>query len=67
MQEIKKREAEAEAKVEGLKAQHAELEVQAGAVRQQCEERKKVQERETAALDELAQKKCQVRQSQLTS
>ena len=49
LQEMEKSIGEADAKVAALKAQQAELDSQAGAVRQHCEELRQEQEEESAA------------------
>lgn len=59
-QEMEKSIGEADAKVTALKAQQAELDSQAGAIRQHCEELRQEQEEEGAAVARLTDSKCQV-------
>ena len=59
-QEMEKSIGEADAKVAALNAQQAELDSQAGAVRQRSEELKQEREKEGAAVARLTDSKCQV-------
>ena len=59
-QEMEKSIGEADAKVAALKAQQAELDSQAGAVRWHCEELRQEQERDGADVARLTDSKCQV-------
>ena len=59
-QEMEKSIGEADAKAAALSAQQAELDSQAGAVREQCERLKEEQEEESAAVAQLTDSKCQV-------
>ena len=60
LQEIEKSIGEADAKVVALSMQQAELDSQAGAARQHCEELTREQDEEGAAVARLTNSKCQV-------
>ena len=60
LQEMEKSIGAADAKVAALSAQQAELDSQAGAVRQHCEELRQEQEWEGADVARLTDSKCQV-------
>ena len=59
-QEMEKSIGEADAKVAALSSQQAELDSQAGAVRQHCKELRQEEEEESAAVARLTDSKCQV-------
>ena len=60
LQEMEKSISEVDAKVGALNTQQAELDCQADTVRQHCVELKQEQERESAAVAQLTDSKCQV-------